>query len=80
MSKSQTAAVLALLRERGQAGITPMDGLHVVGSMRLGARIFDLRAQGYVIRTERFTTPNGAVVARYVLEDKPEQQSMGLTA
>lgn len=84
MSKTQTEGVLALLRERGAKGITPIDALNVVGSFRLGARIFDLRAQGYDIETTTWETPNGSRVARYVLHEKSvttgEQVALDLTA
>jgi len=65
--KSQTERILALLRERGRLGLTPKEALAEVGTMRLAARIADLRAAGHLISTETFTTPNGARVARYVL-------------
>lgn len=64
---TQTERILALLRERGAEGITPKEALAEVGTMRLAARIADLRAAGHLITTETITTPNGARVARYVL-------------
>lgn len=69
MSSNQTAAILALLRERGERGVTPIEALELVGSFRLGARTWDLRAEGHHIETERYTTPGGATVARYVLRE-----------
>jgi len=73
---SQTERILALLRERGRLGLTPKEALAEVGTMRLAARIADLRAAGHLISTETFTTPNRARVARYVLRNHP----MGLFA
>ena len=70
---SQQRRLLDLLRERREAGVTPLDALDLLGSFRLGARIFELRAQGYDIRSETYTTPNGAHVARYVLRERPVQ-------
>ena len=72
---SQTAAVLDLLRSRGSKGVTPLDALEIVGSFRLAARISELRSAGYDIRTEKLVLPRrgGKIVARYVLEEKPEQ-------
>jgi hypothetical protein len=64
---TQTEAVLALLRSRGSEGLTALDALGIVGTMRLAARISDLRAAGHLITTETVTTPNGARVARYRL-------------
>ena len=84
MSRTQVEGVLALLRERGSRGVTPLDALDVVGSFRLGARIFDLRAEGYDIETQVYETPNGSRVARYVLHEKAvttgEQVALDLTA
>jgi hypothetical protein len=51
--KPQTRAVLALLRERGSRGVTPLDALEVVGSFRLAARVSELRAAGYDVRCDR---------------------------
>lgn len=66
---TQTERVLELLRTNGPRGVTPLDALEIVGSFRLGARIFDLRAEGHLIDTETTTTPGGAKVARYILRD-----------
>lgn len=67
---SQTDLVLAMLRRRGEAGVTPLDALDGVGSFRLGARIFELRRQGHVIRNLWQTTTEGARIARYVLDEE----------
>lgn len=72
--KPSAADILALLR-RHPAGITPMTALEEAGCFRLGARIYDLKAAGFVIRTEMVRTPSGKSVARYVLE---EQTTLGL--
>lgn len=50
--KPQTRAVLALLREHPE-GITPQDALREVGTMRLAARISELREAGHVITCDR---------------------------
>jgi hypothetical protein len=47
---SQTDGVLAMLKANPH-GVTPMDALREVGTLRLAARIADLRAEGYVIST-----------------------------
>jgi hypothetical protein len=53
--------------------LTPLDGLYQFGSLRLGARIFDLRKQGMKIKSEiiEVTSPsvyNGVKrVCRYSL-------------
>lgn len=48
---TQTDELLALLRERPE-GITPLEALEEIGTMRLAARVYDLRAMGYRIRDE----------------------------
>lgn len=64
---TQEDQILDLLKERPE-GITPGDALNEVGCFRLAARISDLKKKGYRIKSERYTTPRGAHVARYVLE------------
>lgn len=68
--KPGTAAVLNLLRERGERGVTPLDALDAVGSFRLGARVFELRAEGYEISSDLETTPTGKRIARYRLHEQ----------
>lgn len=64
---TQNADVLDLLREQGEAGVTPLLAMTDLGIMRLAARIADLREMGYLITTYDHTTANGKRVARYVL-------------
>lgn len=66
---TQNDRVLDLLRSRGPRGITALDALEHVGSMRLAARIADLRALGYDIDSEMVPTARGARVARYTLHE-----------
>lgn len=61
----QTIHILDLLREY-RGGLTPRDALRDAGCMRLAARIADLRAAGYVIRTE-YVSYAGRRFARYHL-------------
>jgi hypothetical protein len=69
--KTQTAAILAHLKS-GKT-ITPMDALNLYGTMRLGARIFDIRAMGYNVTMTLQTVKNrfGQKVsfAQYKLEE-----------
>ena len=65
--KPQTAAVLNLLESQGQAGVTPLQAMQDIGTMRLAARIAELRADGYVITTYDHKTATGKRVAKYVL-------------
>ena len=61
----QTEHVLKLLNERPQ-GLTAMDALNEVGTMRLAARVKELRDQGYVIKST-LEKRNGKKFARYRL-------------
>lgn len=70
---SQKIRLLELLRVRGETGVTPLDALHIVGSFRLAARVYDLRAEGYAIEAHRINTPNGAEIACYTLHEEPVQ-------
>ena len=45
--------------------ITHREADRQLGCARLAARIYDLRQEGFPIITERYTTPHGAVVAKY---------------
>ena len=65
--KPNTRQVLELLRERGEAGVTPLDALDRVGSFRLGARIWELKAEGYDVETDMVRTATGKRIARYRL-------------
>lgn len=70
--KSQKAAILAHLRKYGS--IEPLTALSEYGCYRLGARIADLRSEGYNIGTEKQTsysriTGRPVTFARYVLKN-----------
>jgi len=66
---TQTDRLLDLLREQGKAGVTPLLALERIGSFRLGARIYDLKAAGHSIESKRVRTTGGAIVACYVLRE-----------
>jgi len=66
--KPSTAATLDLLRWQ-PAGITALDALDRIGSFRLGARVWELRAAGYDVTSEYVTTPSGKRIVRYVLHE-----------
>ena len=67
--KSQKALILEYMEAHGS--ITPLEAERHIGCMRLGARIWDLRRDGYNIVSEmvEVETRNGgrATVARYRL-------------
>ena len=69
--KSQTDRILALLRHRGDAGVTALDSLLEVGSFRLAARVWDLRRAGYDVEAKSLQV-NGSRVARYVLHESEQ--------
>ena len=61
--QSQTASILHYL-ERG-GSLTPLDALRMYGCLRLGARVWDLKKQGWKIETHMVATEGGAHVASY---------------
>ena len=67
---SQNELLLNELKERGQYGITPLEALQTIGTMRLSARVYDLKKKGYNITSHPFRTVPGEKtrVALYVLE------------
>ena len=64
-SKSQTDLILEWML----AGhtITPLEALHKFGSLRLPARIADIRKRGYLVYSEFVTTIGGEKVKQYHL-------------
>lgn len=66
-TRSQKARILTILQERGQLGLTALESLQLVGTMRLAAYVKFLRDDGYSIRTETIVIPSGKHVARYSL-------------
>lgn len=78
---TQTDSVLALLRSRGETGLTPMEALNEVGSLRLAARIADAKElirDDEEIVTER-ETRNGKTFARYVLRRRVTREGLQAT-
>lgn len=57
--------------------LTPLAALNLFGCNRLAARIHDLRADGFDIRTDYIKTSRGKRIARYALArlhgDRKEQ-------
>lgn len=74
--KPGTRDVLRLLRAHPE-GVTALDALDEVGSFRLGARVHELRVEGYDVTTEWITTPSGKRIARYRLHET-EQLALGV--
>lgn len=63
--KSQTDRILDYLLT-GKS-ITPLEALDLFGCFRLGARIADIKARGYIVYSEFITTPSQKKVKRYHL-------------
>ncbi len=71
--KPQSREILGLLRRCGPDGLTQQEAIRWADCYRLAARISDLRADGFTIRSLRATDSRGHVYARYYLEEQPEQ-------
>jgi len=65
-SNTQEARILAYLKQGNT--ITPVEALTLFGSFRLGARIADIKAKGYLVHTEMVKdTKTGKRYAQYSL-------------
>lgn len=64
-SKSQTDRILEWMLE-GHT-ITPLEALEKFKCFRLGARIADIKARGYLVYSEFVTTPSEKKVKKYYL-------------
>ena len=62
--RTQREIVLRALVEAGRNGVSALDFLSAHGVYRAGARVFELRNEGYTIRTVRVI----GNVATYVLD------------
>lgn len=72
MRKTQREKILEYLKE--YSSITPLDALREFNCMRLATRVFELKQQGYNIKTviERAENKSGEPVhyARYFLQEE----------
>jgi len=71
MTETQTQERQILLAMQSGRKIDPMSALNDYGCFRLGARCFDLKAQGYPIESEWFETPSGKRCKRYYIPSQP---------
>ena len=71
MRNSQTISILNHLKK---APITPLEALEKYGCFRLGARIFDLKQEGYNIN-KKMVSSNGKTFAKYSLNSEPVRVS-----
>lgn len=76
MSNTQNEKILQHLQTRGD--ITSMQAFEQYGITRLSARIFDLRCEGYNIKSDNVKVPTRtgeqATVARYTLITKTQME------
>ena len=72
MTNAQSKQILDYMRINGS--ITPMEALNLFGCMRLGARIYDLKAEGHKIITimtiGEKASGRPSRFARYVLNEQ----------
>jgi hypothetical protein len=73
---TQCEQILAHLKERP---ITPLEALDLYGCFRLGARVFDLKRDGFDIQTE-IIERNGKRFAQYTLNEKRPEGSKSIGA
>ena len=65
---AQHDEILSYIQYRG--AITPFEAMELCGSMRLAARINELRRAGHNIHAEMVTAPSGRRFARYTIEEQ----------
>lgn len=65
---TQAAKILEYLQSGHR--ITPLDALRLFGCFRLGARVWDLRKEGYNIASVTKKVGDGKWVAEYFLEGR----------
>jgi hypothetical protein len=73
---TQNERIVALLRRRGEDGLTPLEALDLIGAYRLSGRIHDIRDRdrGYLRDDEELVTEHvtvdGTTFARYVIRPR----------
>jgi|BioPla2DNA2_1021312.scaffolds.fasta_scaffold41146_3 hypothetical protein len=74
-SSSQKAKILDYMRQGH--GITPIDALRMFGCFRLGARISEIKKDGWIVRTEMVKDDlTGKRYAMYSLPKDPVQLNL----
>ncbi|MDD5013502.1 MAG: helix-turn-helix domain-containing protein [Atribacterota bacterium] len=69
---AQSKLILAYLKKGGK--LTPLKALKRFNCLRLGARIYDLKAKGCPIKTRMITTWSGKRVAEYWMDKIPQKK------
>lgn len=64
-SRSQTDRILEYMLSGNS--ITPLEALEMFKCFRLGARIADIKARGYLVYSEFVTTPSEKRVKKYYM-------------
>lgn len=73
MRSTQCSQILEHIQTNGS--ITPLEALELYGCFRLGARVWDLRHEGFDIETE-IIERNGKHYAKYFLRQKPVEYTV----
>ena len=69
MKSSRTQALEILRALQSGDKLTPLDALNRFGCLRLGARIYDLKKQGFSIKSKTVMTHTGKRVSEYSLSN-----------
>lgn len=78
---TQCESMLAALREAGPRGLSALELLHKVGTLRASARAWDLRREGHEVRCEKRKGEDGEIHDYYVLvEDRVQYGQQKLFA
>jgi len=72
--RTQKEHVLELLRQRGSAGLTALEAMEEIKTMRLAAYVKFLKDDGHEITSETIKVPSGKHVARYRLIEATKQK------
>ena len=78
MQENPNQTTRILLYMKAGNSITPIQALEMVGSLRLGARIWDIKQMGFKIKRELITTNTNKVVAEYSLGKNYTQTQLEL--
>jgi len=73
MKASQESQIIAALKK---GPLTPLQALREIGTLRLAARISDLRMKGWPIETTMVEVLGNKRVARYTLQQKRPRRAL----
>lgn len=75
-TQTQNKEILAYLKEGNS--LTPIEALNKFSTLRLGARIFELKKDGHNIKTEMIKLANNKRVAKYSYITAESSKEIGL--